>query len=132
VRDADGIDNIAGNADDEVGLAGWTINLIGTDGFGNAVNLSTVTDVNGDYSFTVDPGSYTVSETQQAGWFQSFPDIPGDGDWDIVTTSATTSCSTSPASSGTMWMATGYGMLASLASKAGRSISISTMTRRST
>ena len=27
VRDADGVDNIAGNADDEDGLAGWTIFL---------------------------------------------------------------------------------------------------------
>ena len=75
VRDPDGVDNIAGNADDEVGLAGFTINLTGTDGSGNAVNLNATTDANGNYSFSVAPGIYTVTEVcpAGAGWRQSFP-----------------------------------------------------------
>jgi hypothetical protein len=81
----------------EPGLAGWVIHLDGTDGQGIAVNLTDVTDANGDYSFTVNPGTYTVSEEQQAGWTQSGPDLLADagdndagatdGDWDIVLTS---------------------------------------------
>ena len=75
VRDPDGVDNIAGNADDEVGLAGFTINLTGTDGSGNVVNLNATTDANGNYSFSVAPGIYTVTEVcpAGAGWRQSFP-----------------------------------------------------------
>ncbi|MGH7428909.1 MAG: SdrD B-like domain-containing protein, partial [Candidatus Methylomirabilaceae bacterium] len=68
-------------------LPGWTINLAGTDGLGNAVNLTDVTDASGNYSFSVNPGIYTVSEVLQSGWLQTYPDIPGDGDWDIVLTS---------------------------------------------
>src|SRR5262245_65051954 len=56
----------------------------------HVVTVSTTTDANGNYSFTVNPGSYTVSEEQQAGWTQSYPDIPGDGDWDITLTSGQT------------------------------------------
>ena len=53
-------------------LAGWTIVLVGTSGAGNAVSATTVTGANGQYSFTgLAPGSYTVSEQQQAGWSQS-------------------------------------------------------------
>ena len=54
-------------------LADWTIKLDGTDGMGNAVHLTTTTDANGKYTFTVDPGSYIVSEVLKADWFQSFP-----------------------------------------------------------
>src|SRR4029453_10206715 len=72
---------------DEPGLANWVIHLDGTDGQGNPVNLTDVTDANGDYSFTVNPATYTVSEEEQRGWTQSSPDIPGDGDWDVVLTS---------------------------------------------
>jgi hypothetical protein len=74
----------------EPGLAGWVIHLAGTDGQGHAVNVSTTTDASGNYSFTVNPGVYTVSEDQKAGWIQSYPDIPGDGDWDITLTSGQT------------------------------------------
>ena len=81
--DADGQPREAG----EPGLSGWTINLVGTAGDGSPVNLSTTTDATGTYSFSVKPGTYTVSETQQAGWTQSYPDIPGDGDWDVTLTS---------------------------------------------
>jgi hypothetical protein len=71
----------------EPGLPNWEIRLDGTDGQGNPVNLSVLTDASGNYSFTVNPGVYTVSEVQQLGWIQSYPEIPGDGDWDIVLTS---------------------------------------------
>jgi hypothetical protein len=78
VWDPDGMDNILDNADDEVGLNGWTINLVGTDDEGHAVSMSTVTanDESGNpgyYSFSVDPGTYTVSEVLQEGWIQSYP-----------------------------------------------------------
>ena len=61
-----GIDNA------EPRLANWTIQLTGTDDFGNPVNLSTLTDANGQYSFTgLNPGTYTVTEVQQTGWTQT-------------------------------------------------------------
>lgn len=67
-------DNANGIKDSgEDGLSGWEIHLFGTDGAGNAVHLHDTTDVDGNYSFTVAPGSYTVCETIQTDWFQSFP-----------------------------------------------------------
>jgi hypothetical protein len=54
-------------------LAGWTINLTGTNDTGQPVNVSTTTDASGNYSFNVAPGTYTASETLQTGWFQSAP-----------------------------------------------------------
>jgi uncharacterized repeat protein (TIGR01451 family) len=75
----------------ELGLEGWTINLDGTDGQGNAVNLSTQTDANGDYSFQVNPGSYSVTETIPAGWYQSTPGTPQSPDgYNITLTSGQT------------------------------------------
>jgi len=59
--------------DGEPGLPGWTINLTGTDGMGNSVSASATTDENGDYSFSVPPGTYTVSEVLPSGWTQSYP-----------------------------------------------------------
>lgn len=59
-------------------LAGWTINLDGTDGMGNAVNLSQQTDADGKYRFLVPPGSYTVSEVCDGNWEQSYP-VPTNG-----------------------------------------------------
>jgi uncharacterized repeat protein (TIGR01451 family) len=54
----------------EPGLAGWTIKV--TDSNGNI--QTTTTDLVGNYSFTVPaPGSYTISEVQQAGWTQTSP-----------------------------------------------------------
>jgi hypothetical protein len=71
--------------EDESGLPGWTIHLDGTDNSGRPVNLTTTTRSNGAYFFFgIQPGNYTVSEVQQPGWEQTCPDIPGDGDWDIV------------------------------------------------
>ena len=43
-----------------------------------AIVATTVTDANGDYSFTdVGPGTYTVQEELQPGWIQTFPAPPG-------------------------------------------------------
>ena len=87
VRDADGIDNIAGTADDEVGLAGWTIFLDkDADGMLDAGEDSTVTDAQGRYSFWVTPDAdpsdadndaYVVREVQQTGWVQTTPNPQG-------------------------------------------------------
>jgi protocatechuate 3,4-dioxygenase beta subunit len=53
-------------------LSNWTIDLAGTDNTGNAVSKSTITDANGEYSFTgLTPGIYSVSETQQTNWTKS-------------------------------------------------------------
>lgn len=54
---------------DEPGLAGVTVQLIGTDFRGQAVNLSTQTAADGYYEFTaLLPGTYLVTETQPSGW----------------------------------------------------------------
>lgn len=53
---------------DDAGISGWKIYLNGI------VNDSTLTDVNGNYTFTGLPGgSYTVTEEQRVGWVQTFP-----------------------------------------------------------
>jgi hypothetical protein len=49
-------------------LAGWQIQLNG-----NGVSLSATTDANGYYSFSVPPGTYTVSEVMQPGWSATTP-----------------------------------------------------------
>ncbi len=53
----------------EVGFAGVTVNLSGTNDLGQPVTASTVTAADGSYSFTgLRPGNYTVTEfTQPAG-----------------------------------------------------------------
>src|SRR5216683_2836577 len=52
----------------EPGLPGWTIFLDAVDG---STHLSTVTDVNGNYSFmNLDPGVYRVREQGRSGWVQ--------------------------------------------------------------
>ena len=59
----------------ESSLPGWTIRLRGGP---NNVDITTITGVDGSYSFTnLEPGSYTVNETQQTGWDQTYPS--GDG-----------------------------------------------------
>lgn len=50
----------------EPGIAGWTITL--------SNGMTAVTDVHGNYYFTnLPPGTYTVGETTQSGWSQTFP-----------------------------------------------------------
>jgi len=58
----------------EPGLSGWTIKLKK----GATEVASTQTGADGAYSFTgIAPGSYTVEETLQSGWTQSYPASPG-------------------------------------------------------
>src|SRR6266508_1491680 len=71
--DADGVRDAG-----EPGIAGVEIHLFGTDGAGTAVHQHATTDANGDYSFSVAPGSYTVCETVPAGFTQSFPSSGAD------------------------------------------------------
>ena len=53
----------------EPAVANVTITLTGIDDLGNAINLSTLTDVTGAYSFAgLRPGNYTLTETQPAGY----------------------------------------------------------------
>jgi hypothetical protein len=55
----------------EKGISGVTITLTGTDFLGNAVNLSQQTDSDGAYVFAnLLPGTYTLTETQPAGYLQ--------------------------------------------------------------
>lgn len=58
------------------GIENVTITLSGTDGVGNPVNLTTTTDSNGAYSFTnLQPGTYTLTETQPAGYRDNIDSI---------------------------------------------------------
>ena len=80
-RDADGVDNVANTADDEVGLSGWTIFLdTDNDGTLDAGEVSTTTAANGTYTFSVTPDAiksdldndpYIVREVNQSGWVQT-------------------------------------------------------------
>ncbi|GLC24100.1 SdrD B-like domain-containing protein [Roseisolibacter agri] len=66
------------NTATEEGLAGWTINLTGADGKGNAVSRTTTTGAGGAYTFTqLPPGTYTVAEACPTGWYQSYPTPSG-------------------------------------------------------
>ncbi len=87
LRDANGVDNLTGTADDEVGMAGWTI-FLDQDGDGvlDADERSAVTDAEGRYSFSVTPDAdpsdpdndaYVVREVQQTGWIQTTPNPEG-------------------------------------------------------
>ena len=60
---------------DEPGLPNWQINLTSADG-GNLL-ATTLTGAAGDYCFeNVPAGYFYVSETQQPGWEQTFPETP--------------------------------------------------------
>ncbi|MCY2967946.1 MAG: SpaA isopeptide-forming pilin-related protein [Planctomycetota bacterium] len=53
----------------EAPLSGVTVKLTGTDDLGNAVNVTAVTNASGFYSFAnLRPGTYSVTETQPAGY----------------------------------------------------------------
>jgi uncharacterized delta-60 repeat protein len=55
----------------EKGIAGVTITLTGTDDLGNSVNLAQTTDADGAYVFlNLRPGTYSITETQPAGYLQ--------------------------------------------------------------
>lgn len=61
----------------ETGLANWIINLSYQQAAGT-VTLADTTDENGDYCFNnLAAGTYTVSETNQSGWQQTYPGSPG-------------------------------------------------------
>ncbi|HEY9690604.1 MAG TPA: Calx-beta domain-containing protein [Oculatellaceae cyanobacterium] len=68
----------------EPGLHSWNIYLdTNSNGQLDSGETSTVTDSNGNYSFTdLRPGIYTVAEVQQPGWKQTFPGV------NVTTTSA--------------------------------------------
>ncbi|MBK9078705.1 MAG: hypothetical protein IPL91_06005 [Hyphomicrobium sp.] len=70
-RDKNGADNVLGTKDDEVGLAGWTIQLFKDGVF---TGKTAVTDANGFYKFTgLEPGNYTTQEVLKSGWVQTDP-----------------------------------------------------------
>ncbi|MGO9601740.1 MAG: beta strand repeat-containing protein, partial [Isosphaeraceae bacterium] len=55
----------------ESGIAGVTVSLTGTDDLNNAVSLTTTTLADGSYGFTnLRPGTYTITETQPAGYLE--------------------------------------------------------------
>lgn len=60
---------------EELGLAGWMIDLTGTDTItGQQVNLTTITDSNGSYNFTgLTAGTYSISEELKNGWVRTMP-----------------------------------------------------------
>lgn len=75
-RDANRDGNLDGG---EVGINNVTINLSGTDTLGNAVTRTTTTDASGNYSFTDLPaGTYSITETQPAGYGSTTPNTISD------------------------------------------------------
>jgi hypothetical protein len=60
----------------EEGIVGVTVKLDGTDDLGNPVHLVQTTDADGAYVFlNLRPGSYTITETQPAGFTQGINSI---------------------------------------------------------
>lgn len=84
LRDADGVDNQLGTADDEVGLAGWKIFIdLNNDGTWNVNEAYAITNASGQYTLSVTPDAdrsdpdndpYLVREVQQSGWVQTTAD----------------------------------------------------------
>lgn len=65
----DDLDASGDRTGDEGLLEGWPITLTGPGG----LSLTTTTDANGEYSFEVDPGTYTITEGDRDGYRQSGP-----------------------------------------------------------
>src|SRR5262249_42926744 len=66
----------------ETGISGATVTLTGTNDLGNSVSITTTTDANGLYSFgNLRPGTYTITETQPAGYLdgKDTQGTPGNG-----------------------------------------------------
>ncbi|MGE3343271.1 MAG: SdrD B-like domain-containing protein, partial [Vicinamibacterales bacterium] len=73
-------DGVKGGA--EAPIAGTTVQLTGTDTFGAAVTLTQMTNASGFYEFAnLVPGTYTVTETQPAGYLdgKDTQGTPGNG-----------------------------------------------------
>ncbi|HEX4793940.1 MAG TPA: SdrD B-like domain-containing protein [Humisphaera sp.] len=61
-------------ASGEPGLSGWRVYLDqNNDGIFQSTETSTLSDVNGNYSFSVAAGSYHVAEVLQTGWQRTAP-----------------------------------------------------------
>ena len=85
-EDIDG-DGIQDNG--ENGLEGISVKLEGTDGYGNMVDTTTLTDGQGNYSFNIVPGNYQLTFNTPAGFLPS-PNLQGsdpslDSDADPIT-----------------------------------------------
>ena len=64
----------------EAPIEGVTVTLTGTDDLGNPVDLTTTTDVNGEYEFAnLISGTYTVTETQPASHIDGVDDAGSEG-----------------------------------------------------
>ena len=72
--DGDGVQDAG-----EPGLESWTVYLDqNQNGNFDIDELSTLTDINGDYSFlNLVPGTYTVAEVLPPGWEQTYPGLNG-------------------------------------------------------
>lgn len=79
-----------GPSDDDSGLSGWTITATrlnddpATDADESVTHptFPVVTSAGGTYSLTLSPGEYSICETQQDGWHQSYPSSSTEGSAD--------------------------------------------------
>jgi hypothetical protein len=55
----------------ETGIAGVSVTLTGVDALGQAVTVTATTNANGEYSFAVLPGTYTLKETNPVDYLSS-------------------------------------------------------------
>ena len=82
--DGDGVDDIG-----EQGLPNVTVSLTGTAADGTVINLTTVTDSNGDYLFdNLPPGNYTVTVTDTNNVLTDLDQSPGNTGSEAVTLAA--------------------------------------------